>query len=62
VTGERRVDATSRVARRLAVGAGIVTLGLVLVGSAHPDVGGVTVLSGWVVLGMSLHAFGRRES
>jgi hypothetical protein len=45
--------------RRLAVGAALVVLGVALVGSAHPDLGGVTLLAGWAALAAAIHAFGR---
>ena len=45
--------------RLLAAGAIVVTLGLALVGSAHPDVGGPVLLGGWLTLATGIHRFGR---
>ena len=46
-------------ARALEAGALLVTIGLALVGTRHPDVGGFFVLTGWVALAAAVHAFGR---
>jgi len=46
----------------LAVGAVVVAAGVALVGTAHPDSGGLVLLAGWGVLAAALHRFGRSES
>ncbi len=48
-----------RTRKRLAASAALVVAGVALVGSAHPDVGGVTLLAGWAALAAAIHAFGR---
>jgi hypothetical protein len=49
----------SRARRLLTAGAAIVALGIALVGSGHPDVGGPLLLVGWVALAAGIHRFGR---
>jgi hypothetical protein len=44
---------------RLASGAATITVGLMLLGTSHPDAGGAVLLAGWVLLAASVHSFGR---
>jgi hypothetical protein len=57
--GERK-DAVAR--RGLSAGAVLVAVGLGCAGTAHPDLGAVLLLSGWIVIGAGVHAFGRAGS
>jgi len=43
----------------LVAGALLSALGVGLVGTAHPSVGGITLLLGWAVLAASIHRVGR---
>ena len=52
----------ARARARMAAGAGVVALGVACVGTSHPDVGGVILLVGWLLLGASVHAYGRASA
>jgi hypothetical protein len=49
----------ARTRRLLGVGAVVIAAGIALVGTSHPDVGGVVLLAGWAVMGAAIHRFGR---
>jgi hypothetical protein len=44
----------------LVAGAVAAALGVGLVGTGHPSLGGVTLLVGWAFLGFAIHRVGRR--
>jgi len=46
-------------ARPILAAATAIVLGLALVGSSHPDLGGALVLAGWLVMAATIHRFGR---
>jgi hypothetical protein len=61
--------------RLLGAGAGLTALGIAIAGTApilgtegssrtvtQQFVGGLVVLAGWIVLGLGIHRFGRRDS
>jgi hypothetical protein len=48
-----------RARRLLVAGALVVTCGVGLVGTSHPDLGGPALMAGWLLLAAGIHRFGR---
>jgi hypothetical protein len=51
----------SRARQLVAAGASVVAVGIALVGTAHPDIGGPVLLVGWLLLAAGIHRFGRSD-
>jgi hypothetical protein len=56
---EGRLDRAPPTRALLVVGAVLATAGLALSGSFSPDLGGLALILGWLVLGVGIHRFGR---
>jgi hypothetical protein len=51
----------SRARQLVAAGGSVVAVGIALVGTAHPDIGGPVLLVGWLLLAGGIHRFGRSD-